>query len=512
MFQSFFTHLVMCIPGGFTTIIVTTAVLSYMVYHHLSQPKHLPPGPWGLPLLGTLPFIFAHPRKNPNEVIQGWSKKFGDIWSMKLGSEVGVMLSNWTVAKEAFVDQGDHTSHKQLMKDMIEMFDGAGGIVHGNGLTWKEQRRFTLKSLRGLGMGSAVIEKRIKTEFCSLLDLFDLQNQKPFYYERYINLAAANVISSIIYNKRFDLNDKAFNDLMKSVIEKIFEGTGGPLTPINYLPWLRHLPGVRRRVKSIRGACVDIKDYLVSHIKRHYEMHDYESDLTTDYIDDYIREKKKRDEMLDSNAHFTEKEFHKTLFDVFCGGIETVSTTFSWYIVLLVLRRDVQRKLQDEIDSVVGKNTAFMYNDRKKMPYVEAFCHEAQRLGNIGLCTFRRIVTTDITLKGYNIPAGTNIFVNVYGLHIDPEYWPEPTSLKPERWLDAEGRFQLKTESFIPFSLGRRTCIGEPIGKMELFFFTVLMLQRFTIKLANGEHASSNDYTFGMTFRPKPFKIIAEPR
>ncbi|XP_035682428.1 cytochrome P450 2D9-like [Branchiostoma floridae] len=90
---------------------------------------------------------------------------------------------------------------------------------------------------------------------------------------------------------------------------------------------------------------------------------------------------------------------------------------------------------------------------------------------------------------------------------MDPAYWPDPDRFDPERFLDAEGNVIDKPESFLPFSGGRRVCIGEKLARMELFLFFSTLLQSFTFKAPEG--APPTDGVVGITWGPHPFKLCA---
>ncbi|XP_078620121.1 cytochrome P450 2D6-like [Branchiostoma floridae x Branchiostoma japonicum] len=95
---------------------------------------------------------------------------------------------------------------------------------------------------------------------------------------------------------------------------------------------------------------------------------------------------------------------------------------------------------------------------------------------------------------------------------MDPAYWPDPDRFDPERFLDAEGNVINKPESFLPFSGGRRVCLGEQLARMELFLFFSTLLQYFTFKTPEGAPPPNTDGVLGITLTPQPFQLSATPR
>ncbi|KAI8492072.1 cytochrome P450 2 sub U member 1 [Branchiostoma belcheri] len=112
-----------------------------------------------------------------------------------------------------------------------------------------------------------------------------------------------------------------------------------------------------------------------------------------------------------------------------------------------------------------------------------------------------------VVLNGY-----TAVIVNLYSLHMDPVYWPDPDRFDPGRFLDAEGNVINKPESFLPFSGGRRVCLGEQLARMELFLFFSTLLQSFTFRPPEDAPRPTTEGVFGITLRPHPFKLCAIPR
>ncbi|KAI8511028.1 hypothetical protein Bbelb_119440 [Branchiostoma belcheri] len=104
------------------------------------------------------------------------------------------------------------------------------------------------------------------------------------------------------------------------------------------------------------------------------------------------------------------------------------------------------------------------------------------------------------------------VMMNLYSLHMDPVYWPDPDRFDPGRFLDAEGNVINKPESFMPFSGGRRVCLGEQLARMELFLFFSTLLQSCTFQPPEDAPGPTTEGGFGLTLKPHPFKLCAIPQ
>ena len=138
---------------------------------------------------------------------------------------------------------------------------------------------------------------------------------------------------------------------------------------------------------------------------------------------------------------------------------------------------------------------------------------EIQRLGSIAPMAVPHRALSDIKVRGYKIPKNTLIWSILYHIMRDPEYWTNPETFNPDRFLDESGRV-IKEERFVPFGIGKRVCIGESMAKAELFIIFTRLLQMFTFQSceAEGHEAPSQEPLYAFINSPKPFYAKAIPR
>ena len=113
---------------------------------------------------------------------------------------------------------------------------------------------------------------------------------------------------------------------------------------------------------------------------------------------------------------------------------------------------------------------------------------------------------------GYDIPKNTNVFINHWALHHDPRKWEKADDFIPERYLDKDGKLGPKPENWLPFSAGRRVCLGEMVAKPELHLIFACLMQRFSWHLPDGEKADFTPHGNMFLLYPKPHTLIAEDR
>lgn len=148
--------------------------------------------------------------------------------------------------------------------------------------------------------------------------------------------------------------------------------------------------------------------------------------------------------------------------------------------------------------------------DRSNLHYTEAVVMEIQRYANILPLGVSHCSKNDVTVNGITIPANT-LVQPINAELLKGSYWGDGSNFRPERFLDDAGKC-LKDEHLIPFSIGKRQCLGETLAKTELFLFFCGLIQEFSLYPEVEGELPSEDYVAGFTILPKPFKLRLHTR
>ncbi|NXP46004.1 CP2DH protein, partial [Heliornis fulica] len=447
-------------------------------------------------------------------------KKFGNVFSLQHCWTNVVVLNGYKTVKEALVHQSENFAdrpyfpvyehlgygHKSEGKapDISCSSKIPGIVVARYGHIWKEMRKFTLSTLRNFGMGKKSLEDRVTEEAGFLCSAVNSEEGRPFDLRFLVNNAVCNVICTTVYGERFNYGDETFEKLLHLFENSLNDEAGFLPELLNVVPVLLCIPGVPQKVFGGQKAFMDFIDVLID---KHMET--WNPAYTRDFTDAFLKEMKKG--KVAEESGFNYNNLRLVTADLFAAGSETTSTTLRWAFLYMVLHPEIQSKVQAEINKVIGRERSPTMKDQVNMPYTNAVIHEVQRYGDIVPLGLPHMTYRDTELEGFFIPKGTTIITNLSSVLKDEEVWEKPNEFYPEHFLDANGQF-VKPEAFLPFSAGRRACLGEQLARMELFLFFTTLLQKFTFVLPKDQPKPREDGHFALTSSPHPYQVQAVPR
>ncbi|XP_035535901.1 cytochrome P450 2G1-like [Morone saxatilis] len=484
------------------TVILAGLILALLWLFSVKNRRNLPPGPFALPLIGNLPQI---EKKAPFKSFLKFSETYGPVITLYLGWQRTVVLVGYDAVKEALVDQADDFTGRGPLPFLFKATDGYGlGI--SNGERWRQLRRFTLTTLRDFGMGRKGMEEWIQEESKHLRARIDTFKGKPFDPTFLLSCTVSNVICCIVFSQRFSYDDKQFLNLLGDLAE-VLRFNSSPLGQMyNIFPWImERLPGYHH---TVFAKVKQIREFIKIKIQEHKETLDPSS--PRDFIDCFlIRMNQEKD---NPATEFHYENLVSTTMNLFLAGTETTSSTIRYGLSVLIKHPNIQEKMQQEIDSVIGADRCPRMEDRKSLPFTDAVIHEVQRFLDIVPFSLPHYALHDISFRGYTIPKDTVIIPFLHSVLKEGKQWATPWSFNPQHFLDQNGNFK-KNPAFLPFAAGKRACVGESLARMELFIFLVSLLRHFTFSCNEGPDSINlvPEYS-SFANVPRRYQIIATPR
>ncbi|XP_054442254.1 vitamin D 25-hydroxylase isoform X1 [Pteronotus mesoamericanus] len=467
------------------------------------RPSGFPPGPLGLPFIGNI-YSLAASAELPHVYMRKQSQVYGEIFSLDLGGISSVVLNGYDVVKECLVHQSEIFADRPCLPLFVKMTKMGGLLNSKYGRGWVDHRRLAVNSFRYFGYGQKSFESKILEETKFFIDAVETYKGRPFDFKQLITNAVSNITNLIIFGERFTYEDTDFQHMIELFSENVELAASASVFLYNAFPWIGILPFGKHQ-QLFRNAAV-VYDFLSRLIEK--ASINRKPQLPQHFVDAYLDEMDRGKN--DPSSTFSKENLIFSVGELIIAGTETTTNVLRWAILFMALYPNIQGQVQKEIDLIMGPSGKPSWDDKCKMPYTEAVLHEVLRFCNIVPLGIFHATSEDAVVRGYSIPKGTTVITNLYSVHFDEKYWKDPEIFYPERFLDNSGYFS-KKEALVPFSLGRRHCLGEQLARMEMFLFFTALLQRFHLHFPDGLVPDLKP-RLGMTLQPQPYLICVERR
>jgi cytochrome P450 len=159
------------------------------------------------------------------------------------------------------------------------------------------------------------------------------------------------------------------------------------------------------------------------------------------------------------------REARDGLMTTFLAGHETTGTSLAWTLYTLAMNPVVRRRLEDEVDRVLGDRPATVA-DLPQLEYTRMVVQESLRLYP-PIWLYPRDLVADDLVGGYRLPAGSSVFISPYATHRHPGLWENPEAFDPERFTEARSAGRPR-HAYLPFGFGQRQCIGKHLALLQL--------------------------------------------
>ncbi|XP_077351276.1 steroid 17-alpha-hydroxylase/17,20 lyase isoform X1 [Festucalex cinctus] len=472
-----------------------------------------------LPCLPSFPFIgsllslrSAHP---PHVLFKNLQEKYGQTYSLMMGSHKVVIVNQYSHAKEVLLKKGKiFAGRPRTVTTDVLTRDGKDIAFGDYSATWKFHRKLVHGALHMFGQGSTSIEKIICTQaqsLCSIM-LEKAATEASVDFSPDLTRVVTNVICSLCFNSTYPTGDPEFEAILlysQGIVDTVAKDS-----LVDIFPWLQVFPNADLRLLK---QCVSTRDKL---LHKKYEEHkaQYCDNLQRDLIDALLRAKHSAEnnntaEMSSEALGLSDDHILMTVGDIFGAGVETTITVLRWAIIYLIYHPEVQKRIQEEMDNKLGRERTPLLSDRGSLPYLEATIREVLRIRPVSPLLIPHVALQDTSLGNFQVRKGTRVIVNLWSLHYDEKEWKHPELFDPGRFLNSDGTGVINpSSSYMPFGAGVRVCLGEALAKMELFIFLSWILQRFTFSTPPGQPPPLLEGKFGVVLQPAKYKVTVTPR
>ncbi|CAJ1943750.1 unnamed protein product [Sphenostylis stenocarpa] len=482
--------------------------------------RNSPPSPPKIPVIGNLHQLGTLPHRS----FQALSRKHGPLMLLQLGQVPTLVVSSADVAGEIL------KAHDLALLNRPK--SAAGGVfLYGYkdvafapyGEEWRQKRKVcalelvSMKSVRSLHF---IRVEEVAEMVGAIREACASQTASVNLSELLIALSN-NIMSRCILGQKYDTPDgrSSFGEIGRTLLSQFTAFCVGDFFPC--LGWVDVLTGQISKFKATFRLLDGFFDQVIAEHKEKMKKRDGILSEKKDFVD-ILFQLHEAGLLGFQLSQDVLKAFVMTLKEkeIEAGASDTSSTVLEWTMAELMRNPNTMEKAQEEVRRVVGDKAEVDEDDLKQMSYLNCVLKESLRLHPPAPLLIPRETTSDVKLRGYDIPAKTRVMFNAWAIQRDPELWDKPDEFLPDRFKNSHLDFKGQDFEFIPFGSGRRGCPGISFGMTVVGYALANLLYWFDWKLPKTDAAEQGidmNETYGLTvskmvpllLQPTPFSLAS---
>ncbi|BCR90595.1 cytochrome P450 [Aspergillus chevalieri] len=422
--------------------IVIYLLIALISWHMLSQfaSRRLPPGPRPLPLIGNIHQLWS---PVPWKVIQAWHKQYGPLITIKVGPIPIICIGSYDVVRDLYERRGRIYSSRPRMTFLNEcMFEGHFPAAQPDGPNLRTLHR----------LQHAVLNKNATDSYRCVQDLESKQVLhelvfRPEGFKTHFERYASSITYLLLFGKRIVHPDAQEKQELDRFLRLFVEANALSDSLLDIFPFLNHLPEPLASWKA-KGKQInqEIKRIMNTSLQQRQGWN---------WVEHIIHRQEA--------SNLSPEALQCLLFELYLASSITTHILLQLLVKACTLHPEAMRRMQIEIDSVVGDQRLPNFDDEQNLPYLKGFINEVLRYYPLVTMGVPRTTTEYDEYMGYRIPKGSIIVANNWGLDRDEDRFHCPDEFRPERWIERPG------SRVAVFGFGRRACSGERLGRASLF-------------------------------------------
>ncbi|EIN04665.1 cytochrome P450 [Punctularia strigosozonata HHB-11173 SS5] len=434
------------------------------------------------------------------------SSDVGDVVSFESLGVTTVVLNSLQATHDLFDKRSTIYSDRPRMPMITELcgWTQSLGLMH-YGESWRRHRR---EFHQLMNYKEVVNYQPLQLKEARALVLKILQDPEEFPV--HIRRTQTAVIFKVAYG--IDVRDENNKFMLK--IKEALEGFAEAGVPgtflVDRLPILKYVPdwfpgaAFKRKAKIWRKQAEEMWGAPFEEAKKLISQGMHSQSMTETMLSRIPEE---------SERGFEEEVVRNVAGIAYLAGADTTISAMETFILAMAMHPDLQKRAQQEIDSVVGPNRLPEFADFEQLPFVVAVCREVLRWQPITPLGIVHSNTEADEYRGYHIPKGSMVIGNTWAILRDEKAYPEPEVFKPDRFLDKDGKLDPNAQhpNVAAFGYGRRICPGRWFGEQSLLSMAATALAVCDIQPVKGEKLEAN-MLHGIVTHPAPFRCSFRER
>ncbi|KAF7005156.1 hypothetical protein CFC21_020301 [Triticum aestivum] len=485
---------IMEMEGWLTFSLIALSTLLALWFFKLSGGKKqpLPPGPWRLPIIGSLHHVVSI---LPHRTMTELCRRHGPMMYLQLGEIPTVVVSSKEALGQMMKGSDLQFVNRRTtgMQDIVG-FGGKGVTFAPYGDHWRHMRKVCVMELLSSKQARRMESVRAE-EMGSLLHSMTASAGATLNVSQKVAALSNDVVARAVFGGKFSQQEDFIH-----ASNRIMDLLGGffliDLFPSSRL--VRWLSSEERRVRSSR----DVMQHIITDVLNERKAVRAASNGGTgdEGLLDVLLTRQEKDSL---ESPLTTEMITTVLFDMFGAATDSTSTTLEWAMSELVNHPEAMAKAQLEVREVLGPDRAILASsDLGELHYMRMVIKETFRL-HPPAPLLNRTNEEDCKIMGYDMLKGTNIYINVFAISQDPQYWNNPEEFNPERFENSNMDYNGTCFEFTPFGFGRRLCPGITFASSIFEMALANFLYHFDWMLPDGAISESVDMSekFGLIVR-----------
>ncbi|CAA7035335.1 unnamed protein product [Microthlaspi erraticum] len=506
----------------FLLLILVSLTISFLLQllllrHRRNSSSHpLPPDPNFFPFIGTLHWL-KDGLGGLSSYLRSVHHRLGPIVTLRITSRPAIFIADRSLAHQALVLNGAVFADRPPAAPISKIVSSnQHNISSGSyGATWRLLRRnLTSEILHPSRMRSYSHARRWVLEI--LFDRFrNHGSETPIVLVDHLHYAMFALLVLMCFGDKLD--EKQIKKV--EFVQRRQLLSFSRFNILNLFPKLTKLI-FRKRWEEFFQMREEQRNVLLPLIRARRKILEErkkkeQEDNNKDYVQSYV------DTLLDLELPHEKRKLNEDEIVSLCseflnGGTDTTATALQWIMANLVKNQEIQEKLHEEIERVIGEEAREIEEEEAhKMPYLKAIVLEGLRRHPPGHFVLPHSVTEDTVLGGYKVPKKGTVNFMVAEIGRDPAVWDEPMAFKPERFIGEEEAVDITGSrgiKMMPFGAGRRICPGIGLAMMHLEYYVANMVREFEWKEVQGCEVDLTEKLEFTVVMKHPLKARAVPR
>nr|ARA91628.1 cytochrome P450 monooxygenase [Pieris rapae] len=480
-------------------VLVAIVILLYFVKHFYDEAykrhENFPPGPVKLPVYGGYWIILSKAYKDLGLATMRLAKEFNTkVVGLYLGECPQVIVNDPALVKEVLLRE-EFDGRMDTILGRARSGWKKLGLFFTDGFFWHTQRRFSLRYMRDAGFGRRCehLEDAMTQDFKELLDMVKngpkneeerkIVNGDLIYLPHFFDITFLNGMIYVFTKSRLPREKYPILwEIGRNSVrfQRSSNDLGGALV---ITPWLKNiLPkwcGYHDAVEGTNTIKGIFREIIREAIETYDESHERH------FIDAYI--KRMKQELKEKNrTTYSVEQLEMMCTDYAFPSGSGTEMVLTFLVERMLIQGEIQDKIHEEIDRVVGPDRLPTLDDRCNLPYTEACLREIMRTDTLVPLGIGHRSVTETKLDGYTIPENTSVSVSLVSLNSAKSVWGDPENFRPERFIK-NGKLDVSLDKSLPFGAGRRLCAGETFARQGMFLTMAMFMHSFHVSTVDGK-------------------------